>query len=52
MKKHSLDCKKKVKGMVAPDNPPRNLNGKKKGYMEIMKEFGGKTDYAGLNLTS
>ena len=25
--------------MVAPDNPPRNLNGKKKGYMQIMKEF-------------
>ena len=48
----SLDCKRKVKGMVAPDNPPRNLNGKKKGYMQIMKEFWDETDPAGLNLTS
>ena len=31
MKKDLLDCKRKVKGMVAPDNPPRNLNGKKEG---------------------
>ena len=52
IKKALLDCKRKVKGMVAPGNPPRNLNGKKKGYMQIMKEFWDETDPAGLNLTS
>ena len=52
MKKHSLDCKRKVKGMVATDNPPRNLNEKKRGYMQIMKEFWDETDHAGLNLKS
>lgn len=49
--KDLLDFKRKVKGMVAPDNPPRNLNGKKKGYMQIMREFWDETDHAGLNLT-
>ena len=49
--KDLLDCKRKVKGMVAPDNPRRNLNGKKKGYMQIMREFCDETDHAGLNLT-
>ena len=29
--KDLLDSKRKVKGIVAPDNPPRNLNGKKEG---------------------
>ena len=38
--------------MVASDNSPRNLNGKKKGYMQIMKELLDETDNAGLNLTS
>lgn len=47
-----LDCKRKVKGMVFPENSPRNLNGKKRGYMQIMKEFWDETDHAGLNLTS
>lgn len=52
MKKTYWTAKRKVKGMVFPENSPRNLNGKKRGYMQIMKEFWDETDHAGLNLTS
>lgn len=52
IKEELLDCKRKATAMVASDNSPRNLNGKKKGYMQIMKELLDETDNAGLNLTS
>lgn len=52
VKENLLDCKRKAKVMVASDNPPRNLNGKMKGYMQTMKELWDETDRAGLNLTS
>ena len=51
MKKDLLDCKRIAKGMVASNNPPRNLNGKKKGYMQKIKELWVETDHAVLNFT-
>ena len=33
-----LDCKSKAQALVKPENPPRLENGRKKGYMRVMKE--------------
>ena len=32
-----LECKKKAKEMVSSNNPPYYTNGRKKGYVEVMK---------------
>ena len=42
MKKDLLDSKRKVKGMAAVDNPPRNLNGKKEGLYAINERVWGR----------
>ena len=42
MKKDLLDSKRKVKGMAAVDNPPRNLNGKKEGLYAINERVFGR----------
>ena len=34
-----LECKRKAKERATSENPPRNLNGRKIGYMNIMKEL-------------
>ena len=34
-----LECKRRAQDLVSSNNPPRNNNGRKKGYMEVMKEF-------------
>ena len=40
MNKDVLECKKKVKELVSSENPPCNENGRIRGYIDIMKEFG------------
>ena len=44
-------CKRKPQQPEASNEPPCNLNGRKKGYMKIMKELWDETGYALLNLT-
>ena len=34
-----LDCKSKAKMLVKSENPPPLENGRKKGYIRIMKEL-------------
>ena len=34
-----LDCKSKVKILAKSENPPRLENGRKKGFMRIMKKL-------------
>ena len=34
-----LDCKKETLELIASSEPPRYSNGRKKGYMSIMKEL-------------
>ncbi len=34
-----LDCKRKAQDLVASDNPPVNENGRRKGYIKVMKEL-------------
>ena len=36
-----LDCKRKAQDLVASDNPPVNENGRRKGYIKVMKELHG-----------
>ena len=44
-------CKRKTQQLEASNEPPCNLNGRKKGYMKIMKELWDETGYAHLNFT-
>ena len=44
-------CKRKTRQLEASNEPPCNLNCRKKGYMKIMKELWDETGYAYLNLT-
>ena len=39
MNKDLVDCKRKAKELVSSDNPPCNEKGKRRGYIEIMKEL-------------
>ena len=34
-----LECKRKTQGLVTSGNAPFNLNGRRKGYIEAMKEL-------------
>lgn len=34
-----LECKTKAKDMTSSENPPRELSGRKKGYMKVMEEL-------------
>ena len=46
-----LECKRKAKEKAKSENPPRNLNARKIGYMNIMKELWEDADYASLSLS-
>ena len=52
MNKVILECKSKAKRLNESENPPRNANGRKKGYMKIMKELWDELGYADMHLTS
>lgn len=45
-----LDCKAKAQALTNSQNPPRKENGRKKGYMAIMKELWDNCGYAELNI--
>lgn len=47
-----LDCKSKAKMLAESENPPRLENGRKKGYMRLMKELWDASGYGELELTS
>ncbi|XP_044171503.1 uncharacterized protein LOC122955828, partial [Acropora millepora] len=47
-----LECKKRAQELASSEEPARNTNGRKKGYMKILKELWDDLGYAGLNLTS
>ena len=46
-----LECKVKAKEMVASQNSPRHENGRKKGYMAIMRELWSERGYSDLGLS-
>ena len=46
-----LECKKRAQELASSEEPARNTNGRKKGYMNILKELWDDLGYAGLNLT-
>ena len=47
-----LECKQKAISLTTSDNPPRTENGRKKGYMNVMKDLWEETEYRHLELTS
>ena len=47
-----LECKQTAISLITSDNPPRTENGRKKGYMKIMKDLWEETEYRHLELTS
>lgn len=40
MNKDILECKKKAQEHISSENPPCNENGRKRGYIDVMKELG------------
>ena len=40
-----LECKQKAISLTTSDNPPRTENGRKKGYMKVMKDLWEETEY-------
>ena len=46
-----LECKKRAQELASSEEPARNTNGRKKGYMKILKELWDDLGYARLNLT-
>ena len=47
-----LECKRKAKELVSSENPPCNENGRKQGYVDIMKELWDGMGYVQLGLKS
>ena len=39
MNKDVLEYKKKAQELVSSENPPCNENGRKRGYIDVMKEL-------------
>ena len=46
------NCKSKAQGLIKSENPPRLENGRKKGYMRVMKELWDEAGFGNLALTS
>ena len=47
-----LECKREAKDFVQWKDPPRKADGKKHGYMAIMKKLWGNSDFADLNIAT
>ena len=47
-----LDCKSKAQALVKSENQSRLENGRKKGYMRVMKELWDEARFENLALTS
>lgn len=52
MNKDILECKKKGQEVISSENPPCNENGRKRGYIDVMKELWDDTGYKNLQLKS
>ena len=52
MNNDMLECKKKAKELVSSENPSCNENGRKRGYVDIMKELWDEMGYVQLGLKS
>ena len=39
MNRDVLDCKRRPMEMISSENPPRNENGRKRGYIEVMERL-------------
>ena len=50
MKKDVLDCKRRAMQMTSSENPPRNENGRKRGYIEVMKRLWDEMGYEMLSI--
>ena len=44
--------KKKAQELISSENPPCNENGRKRGYIDVMKELWDDTGYKNLQLKS
>ena len=44
-----LECKRKAIEITCSDNPPLGVNGKKKGYIEVLEELRNSKGYSYLN---
>ena len=47
-----LECKRKAMEMITSQNLPCNENGRKKGYIEVMKDLWNERGYAHLEFKS
>ena len=47
-----LECKTRAVELTSSQNPPSNRNGRRKGYIEVMKELWDEKGYAHLELKS
>ena len=47
-----LECKKRAKELVGSEIPPCNANGRKKGYIEVMKQLWEEKGYEHLGIKS
>ena len=47
-----LECKRKAKGFVQSKDPLRMADGKKHGYMAIMKQLCDNSEFADLNIST
>ena len=47
-----LECKKKAQELISSENPPCNENGRKRGYIDVMKELWDDMGYKKLQLKS
>ena len=48
----ALECKRKAIVITSSDNPLLGVNGKKKGYIEVLEELWNSKGYGHLNLKS
>ena len=47
-----LECKRQAKVIVQSKDPPRKEDGKKQGYMAIMKQLWDNSEFADLNIST
>ena len=52
MNKDILECKRRAKELTSSQNPSCNRNGRRKGYIEVMKELWDEKGYVHLELKS
>ena len=52
MNKDVLESKKKAQELVSSENPPCNENGRRRGYIDVMKQLWDDMGYKNLQLKS